>query len=1000
MDKETPTFHLLVVDDNPTNLELMARIVESHLPEVRCLTARSAEEGFQMIEAEEVNGAFVDVQMPHVNGFDMCRQLKGDPATEHIPVVLLTAHIATPQSRAEGLDAGAHDFISQPVSNIEMLARIRVMMRLQRERESLTRQNRHLHRQLESNVAAMRWLTGLIDVDSNASIDPKLLEELAQKFDGAQQPTPDQFANLLLPDLPDGWQKALLQQALLKEIPLGLARRLTDLDDIEAILDYLWRHNYHVETITDGYRFHERLHGYLREQATALLSDEEQLSVHRMAAGWYQEKSAFWSALRHLLQSQQLEEIELLLSQTGLLLPLTAPEDAVELLGLVPEEYAAKQGWLSLFVGSCKFHFAANDVENWLELARLRFAATGDRRGELLALSQQVRQHLLIDGRFAFGREFLPRMEELLVDLQQDLDPVNLSMVYCSLALGLGFFAGKMAHAEVFARSCLQLAQRSGQPDLELEGRIACGYVALLQGSSAVAYSEIENAWLLAAGEAKASLFLYVAAADLLLHTGDLVGYREQRRQLLERFGRESLQQGTLGAVLALFDVEAHLITGDAVAANEMIRIGSVEGVVAGNPHLGSWFLQFRALLHARSGRKEDARHDLTKSLEWREEAGGSAHLLATLMHCAETLLEIDEIDEAQKMLQRALELSKHSGDFLVRPGLYAVYARTFQRQGETIKALEQLQEFLTLFRSGQHRCCFCLTPELLEILSLAVENDLFPEVAHKLSNEFLNSDIRDDGQVIPQLQISLLGVFQLRIDGCEWIEGSSLGGPGRHLFGLLVFSQGQQMSIDALSGKIWPETSPDRARQNFDSTLMRLRKILDESCNGAGKVYLAVERGVLSLRHARVDAIRFKNRVEQGRILQRRGDSWQACHQLLAAEQLWRGDLMEGFDLPEEFLDKQEVFEELRFEQIELLAGFSEPLASGIDLEALLLNGLRSDPIRETLIRRLLELYRGQQDLVKQKRLIQQYRKSLADADFSSGEIDEIVRPLQTAQI
>ncbi|MCF6180336.1 MAG: response regulator, partial [Geopsychrobacter sp.] len=432
------TFHLLVVDDNPTNLELMAHIVENHLPEVRCFKALHADEAFSLLEIERIDGAFVDVQMPKVSGFEMCRRLKADPATAHIPVVLLTAHIATPQSRAEGLDAGAQDFISQPVSNIEMLARIRVMMRLQRERVSLASQNQHLHQQLESNVAALRWLTGLVDAGSNATLEPQLLENLAQRLDGAQEPSPDQFTNWLLPELPNGWQQALLQLALLETIPLDLARRLTPLKDIEAILDYLWRHNYHVETISGGYRFDEQLQGYLCEQAKALLSDAELLALHSTAAGWFQERADFWGALRHLLMGGLYEEIELLLSQTGLLLPLTAPENLADLLALLPEEQAAKQSWLALFVGSCKFLIDANEVDSWLELAKVRFVASGDRRGELLALSQQVRQHLFIDGRFAYGSELLPRMEELWTELQEDLDPVNRSMVLFPLALGFG----------------------------------------------------------------------------------------------------------------------------------------------------------------------------------------------------------------------------------------------------------------------------------------------------------------------------------------------------------------------------------------------------------------------------------------------------------------------------------------------------------------------------------------------------------------------------------
>ena len=131
------TFQLLLVDDNPTNLELMCRIVERHLPEVRCLLARNAAEGYKLLQNQQIDGAFIDVQMPRITGIDMCRALKKNPETAHIPLVLLTAHVASPQTRAEGLDAGAYDFISQPISNVELLARLRVMLRMQRERKHL-----------------------------------------------------------------------------------------------------------------------------------------------------------------------------------------------------------------------------------------------------------------------------------------------------------------------------------------------------------------------------------------------------------------------------------------------------------------------------------------------------------------------------------------------------------------------------------------------------------------------------------------------------------------------------------------------------------------------------------------------------------------------------------------------------------------------------------------------------------------------------------------------
>ncbi|MCF6178833.1 MAG: hypothetical protein L3J63_05515, partial [Geopsychrobacter sp.] len=559
-----------------------------------------------------------------------------------------------------------------------------------------------------------------------------------------------------------------------------------------------------------------------------------------------------------------------------------------------------------------------------------------------------------------------------------------------------GAVGGDLARGEGFARACLLQAQRSRLLNLELDGRVACAYLALLQGRGAIACSEVENGWRLCADGAQATVFFYLLAANLLLHTGNLEGYREQRRQLLERFGRHSLQQGTLGTVLCLLDVEAALFEGDASSAAEMIRIGSAEGTAADNPHLLSWILQFQALLAARSGHREQALADLKESRRLREQAGGGVHMLTNLLICGETFLELNELEQAQGLLDRALILSQKSGDLLVRPAIHAVLARFYQRRAETVKALEQLREFLFLLRSRQHKCCFFLSPELLDILPLAVENDVLPDVARRLSSTYLHCNIRNDGWSVPHLQISLLGPFRLQIGTKKLVEASTLGAPGRHLLVLLIFAPGQQLAVDAIYGQIWPESSPEKARQNMDSTLLRVRKAIDEEGgNNAGRSYLAVERGILFLRHASVDAIAFKFHVEQARTLQRRGDAGQAWHHLLAANRLWQGQLMEGFDLPGDFFDRQEIFDELRFEQIELLAGLAAPLYNRNDLEALLLQGLRADPIRESFIRCLLGLYREQQDQIKQKRLLKQYRKSLQTEDFTANEIEEIMHSL-----
>ena len=87
-------FTLLLVDDNPTNLLLLTKIIELDLPDVRVLTAKSAMEGLELSGREQIDGAFIDVQMPHMSGLDMCRHLNDNPRTNGIPLVLMTAHLA------------------------------------------------------------------------------------------------------------------------------------------------------------------------------------------------------------------------------------------------------------------------------------------------------------------------------------------------------------------------------------------------------------------------------------------------------------------------------------------------------------------------------------------------------------------------------------------------------------------------------------------------------------------------------------------------------------------------------------------------------------------------------------------------------------------------------------------------------------------------------------------------------------------------------------------
>lgn len=146
------TFTLLAVDDAPDNLFLLEQLVEAYLPECRLLTAQSARQAMELAERERLDGVLIDVQLPEIDGLEMCRRLKASEKSHRLAVMLITAKGSTPRLRAEGLAAGADDFISRPIDNEELVARLRVMLRLKSSERDLSRARDDLEQRVEERT--------------------------------------------------------------------------------------------------------------------------------------------------------------------------------------------------------------------------------------------------------------------------------------------------------------------------------------------------------------------------------------------------------------------------------------------------------------------------------------------------------------------------------------------------------------------------------------------------------------------------------------------------------------------------------------------------------------------------------------------------------------------------------------------------------------------------------------------------------------------------------
>src|SRR6185437_11526979 len=116
---------VLIIEDDLEFCEAVAKTLASHY---QALVAHSGAEGLKIAMKEKPDLILIDLQMPEMDGFEVCEQLRTKPATREIPIIILTGENA-PNSRVKGLDSGADDYVSKPFHPQELLARIRARLR-------------------------------------------------------------------------------------------------------------------------------------------------------------------------------------------------------------------------------------------------------------------------------------------------------------------------------------------------------------------------------------------------------------------------------------------------------------------------------------------------------------------------------------------------------------------------------------------------------------------------------------------------------------------------------------------------------------------------------------------------------------------------------------------------------------------------------------------------------------------------------------------------------
>lgn len=131
-----PHSTVMIVDDNPQNVELLQAFLES-LP-VRIVTASDGIEALDKIAQHNPDLVLLDIMMPRMSGFQVCRKLKGDPKTRDVQVLMVTA-LNELGDIEQANDCGTDDFISKPVNKFELITRVKSLLRVRHLKNELER---------------------------------------------------------------------------------------------------------------------------------------------------------------------------------------------------------------------------------------------------------------------------------------------------------------------------------------------------------------------------------------------------------------------------------------------------------------------------------------------------------------------------------------------------------------------------------------------------------------------------------------------------------------------------------------------------------------------------------------------------------------------------------------------------------------------------------------------------------------------------------------------
>lgn len=228
------TARILVVDDIQANVRLLeARLMAEYF---QVLTAHNGHDALKICENGQCDIVLLDVMMPGLDGFEVCRRLKQDPKTHHLPVIMVTA-LDQSEDRVKGLEAGADDFLTKPVNDLALITRVKSLVRLKMLTDELrlrasTGRDLGVEQMLDIVDSSAKQQGNVLIVDDRSSSYERIVKYLATEHSVTVATDPQEA---LFKAAEADFDTVLISLSLKDVDPLRLCSQLRSLERTRAL---------------------------------------------------------------------------------------------------------------------------------------------------------------------------------------------------------------------------------------------------------------------------------------------------------------------------------------------------------------------------------------------------------------------------------------------------------------------------------------------------------------------------------------------------------------------------------------------------------------------------------------------------------------------------------------------------------------------------------------------------------------------------------------------